>query len=648
MAQIGTDIAQSLFAARRFMSERRLDAADLLIDDVLTVAPADVNALGLRAVSLLARGEGERAFELLSVLVGNHPERADLVGHLGAAHRLAGRTEEARFCLERAVALDPQDGTHRGTLATLLVAAGDLAEARVQIAALLDLGRRQQSPEVVAQGHALSARVALLERAPLAAESALRKALALRPDDAADLALLSDVLARLHRRDEALDLARQLYVKAPTDHGGATLLARRLMDMNRLDEAEHHLRRIVATAPHHVDGNHLLAICLAVKGQGARALAQFGALVRRAPSDAEMQVRMATLMRVSGDLDKALAFARIAAQQPLEPAQALRDELLLALGRLGEVWPVPPEVPAPAAVTVPLGTPASEVVLFARFAAGLAPAGGRIVCHGEPDLLPLLAGVVGLAPTAEPATPGAVALSDLPAVLGIGAEGPPTAPYLAVEAARNDAWQQALRDFPRPLVGLVWDEAAPGLTLDAIVGALGERPAQTGTFVSLVFDERRRQLATHPAIVDAGAQFADSRDLAAAVAQLDLTVGADGLALHVAGALGREGVVAVPPHLPWAWAHREGRSLWYPTLRVARQPVPGNWVQALAEVRSTVQPDMVRDGAAPEGGASQDGAPAGAVQEGVAPDRTTPDRTSPQGAVHEGGVREAVMQEGEG
>jgi len=253
-------------------------------------------------------------------------------------------------------------------------------------------------------------------------------------------------------------------------------------------------------------------------------------------------------------------------------------------------------VPSPPAVTVPLGTPAAEVLLFARFAARLAPEGGRMVCHAEPDLLPLLAGVVGLAPTAAPAASEAVALPDLPALLGMGPEGPPAAPYLAVETGRNDRWRQALEDFPRPLVGLVWDEAAPGLTLDTLLGTLGPRPAGTGTWVSLVFDARRAHLAAHPAIIDAGARFTDFRDLAAAVAQLDLTVGADGLALHAAGALGRAGMVAVPPQQPWMWAQREGRSLWYPTLRVARQPVPGSWAQALAALRSAVQPDEAAQG----------------------------------------------------
>lgn len=589
MEPVETSPEDALAAARRFMATGRFEAADLLVDDLLAAEPGHVDALVLRAGALLARGNVERAFELLGALASRQPGRADIVANLGVVHRLAGRVEEAGFCFERAVALDPEDGAHRAAFATFLLAAGDLDGARAQAEVLLDIGRRRGEPELLARGHGLAARIALPKQGPLAAERLLRQALALRPDDAADLALLSDLLAGLGRRAEALDRAREVYLKAPTDPDAALLLARRLAEMNLWEEAERHLRRIVATAPHHVEAGHLLASRMVLKGEGARAVAAFGDLVRRAPEDVELLARMALLLRLSGALEKALSFAQIAARQAPEAprVQALREELLLALGRVDEVWPVPREPSSPVAVTVPLGTPAADVVLLARFAARLAPPGGCIPCHAEPELQPLLAGMVGLAPTIEPAPPGAAPLTDLPALLG-AAEALPAAPYLAVEAWRDGRWRAALEAFPRPLVGLAWEEDAPGLTLDAVLAALWPRPAGTGTWISLAFDGSRRQLAAHPAIVDAGARFADFRDMAAAIAQLDLVVGVDGLALHAAGAMGREGVVAIPAHQPWAWAPREGRALWYPTIRVARQAAAGRWEDVLDALRSAI------------------------------------------------------------
>lgn len=580
-------------AAQQFMAGGRVDEADMLLDDILSATPGHVNALCLRASSLLARGQRDRAFSLLSELATQCPDRADIVGNLGMIHHMEGRGEDARFCYERAVALRPEEGSYRISLATVLISIGEVGEAREQIVHLLDIGRTQGNREFLAEACSLTARIALMGNALFEAERALREALELRPGHAMDLSLRSDVLARLHHRQEALALAEQVYRKAPADRDSVMLLARRLLDLNRFAEAERHLRRTVATAPNHVEANYLLATLLVLKGEGARALASFAGHVRQAPNDAGLLMRMATLVRLSGDLEKALSFVELALKQEAENGAALllRDDLLLALGRISDVWPEKPEAERPAtvpAITVPLALPSGDVLLLCRFASRLAPSGARIVCHAEPDLLPLLVGISGLLPTDEPAQAGAVPITDLPDLLGVG-EDPASAPYLAVEEGRYARWAEGVAHLPRPLIGIVWDEASPGLTLDALMKTLTESLGGEGTVVSLVFDQGRSQLGAYPAIVDAGVHFTDSRDLVAAVAQLDLVVGSDGLAMHVAGALGREGVVAVSSLQPWGWAQRDGRSLWYPSIQVVRQPAPGSWDTAHAVLASAVR-----------------------------------------------------------
>ncbi|MEP9377954.1 tetratricopeptide repeat protein [Aquabacter sp. CN5-332] len=580
-------------AAQQFMASGRIEEADMLLDDVLSAMPGHVNALCLRASSLLARGQKDRAFSLLSELATQCPDRADIVGNLGMVHHMEGRGEEARYCYERAVALRPEEGAYRVSLATVLISIGEVAEAREQIVHLLDIGRETDNRELVAEARSLTARIALMGNALFEAEQALRDALELRPGHPMDLSLRSDVLARLQHKEEALALAEQVYRKAPADHDSVVLLARRLLDLNRFAEAERHLRRTVATAPNHVEANYLLATLLVLKGEGARALAGFAGHVRQAPNDAGLLMRMATLVRLSGDLEKALSFAELALKQEADngAARLLRDDILLALGRIGEVWPEKPEEErsgAVPAITVPLALPSGDVLLLCRFASRLAPPGQRIVCHAEPDLLPLLVGISSLLPTDEPAQAGAVPITDLPDLLGVG-EDPAAAPYLAVEEGRFVRWADAVAHLPRPLIGIVWDEVPPGLTLDGLVKMLSESLAGAGTVVSLVFDQGRSQLSAYPAIVDAGMNFTDSRDLAAAVAQLDLVVGSDGLAMHVAGALGREAVIAAPSLQPWVWAQRDGRSVWYPTIQVVRQPAPGSWDTVLATLASVVR-----------------------------------------------------------
>lgn len=591
-------------AARAFLAQSKLDEAELLIDEMLQSDPGHVDALALRASAFLGRGQRDRAALIFSTLATQCPDRADIVADLGVTHLSGGHPEEARLCFERAVALAPADGRHRVCLVKVLLSLRDLAAARAQMTALIDLVRREDDPDLTAEALFLAAHVALAEGNLVSCERQARQALALRPRDAAGLHMLSHVTARMNRADEALAFAEEAHVLAPTNHDVAATLARCLMEKGRFDEAERHLRRILATAPQHVDAAHLFAMHLIQKGEGAKGLAQFAGLVRCAQDNPDLVLRMATLARANGDLAKALTFVDLALKQAphlREPAW-LREEILLAMGRVDEVWPAKTQdqVPVlPPAVTVPLGLPVGEALLLARFARRLVPAGERIVCHAEPDLLPLLAGVAGLAATATPTVPGALTITSLPHVVGIGRDLA-TSPYLAIETARHVRWRDATAHLPRPLIGLVWDETVPGLTLDALAPAVVEALDGRGTLISLAFDARRRQLPADPDIVDAGAFFTDASELVGAIAQLDLTIGTDGLAMHVAGALGRPGLIAVPAYRPWMWAAREGQALWYPTVRVAHQTVPGRWDGVLAELKSAMRDVLTRGDEPPQ------------------------------------------------
>ncbi|WP_035713554.1 hypothetical protein [Azorhizobium doebereinerae] len=581
-AHLDAHLDAHVAAAGRLMSAGRHAEAEILVAEILAQAPEQVDALLLRAAGALARGAAEPAFALLADLAGRHPGRADVIANLGAAHAALGRPEAAVACLEQAALLAPHDGTRRAELAAALLAQDEGARARAEILAVQQLAQAADDAGLMAEGWSLAARLLLREGRPGPAEAALRHALDLRPGHGPDLALISDILAGEGRLEAALACAEEAYLAAPADHGRAVALAGRLMDLGRLEAAERHLRRVIATAPHHPEATDALARVRILAGDTAGGLAAFAALVRRAEGDPGALLAMARLLRLAGELEKALAFAEQAFQRAPDAAEAahLRTHLLLALGRFGEVWPVPEDgPPAVAALRIPEGLAAGELVLLARFARAVAPAGGAVPCHAEAALLPLLEGIVGLAATAAPAPADALALTALPSLLGSDA-GAPGAPYLAVDAARHARWGAALEGLPRPLIGLAFEAGAQGLRLADLAAALAGR----GTLVSLAFGPERAQLSACPAVVDAGADFADARDLAAAMAHLDLVAGSAGLALHMAGAMGMRAAALVPAALPWPFAHRDGASLWYPNMRVLPAQRPGDWAAPLAEL----------------------------------------------------------------
>lgn len=101
-------------------------------------------------------------------------------------------------------------------------------------------------------------------------------------------------------------------------------------------------------------------------------------------------------------------------------------------------------------------------------------------------------------------------------------------------------------------------------------------------------DAGRHDLKDWPEAIDAGRHFTDFAQMIALIANLDVVIGPDVAMLHIACALGRPGVVAAGCHRPWAWANQDGRSLWYPTLRVATQSQPGAWDAVVETLRAEV------------------------------------------------------------
>jgi ADP-heptose:LPS heptosyltransferase len=65
---------------------------------------------------------------------------------------------------------------------------------------------------------------------------------------------------------------------------------------------------------------------------------------------------------------------------------------------------------------------------------------------------------------------------------------------------------------------------------------------------------------------------------------LDLVISVDSMPAHLAGALGVP-VWTLLHHEPdWRWMARGERTAWYPTMRLFRQPRPGDWEPVLARV----------------------------------------------------------------
>ncbi|WP_404424945.1 tetratricopeptide repeat protein [Nibricoccus sp. IMCC34717] len=181
----------------------------------------------------------------------------------------------------------------------------------------------------------------------------------------------------------------------------------------------------------------------------------------------------------------------------------------------------------------------------------------------------------------------------LPLALGVGVAVPLSGPrpYLKPTEAARERWARRLSGGG-PKLGLVWScNLRHRRGLVRVIGATAMRQAVrnwAGEIYGLVKEVRPEDRAAAAGWTDLGPELKDFDDTAAALERMDAVVTVDTSVAHLAGALGRRTLLVLPFGADWRWMERREETLWYPTMRLFRQPKPGDWGAVAEEVAGEV------------------------------------------------------------
>jgi hypothetical protein len=226
-----------------------------------------------------------------------------------------------------------------------------------------------------------------------------------------------------------------------------------------------------------------------------------------------------------------------------------------------------------------------DTIQFVRFLPALRRVAGTVTLWAQAELLALLddfPGIDRLLPLHD-GTPEVAFDVDIEVMeLAHALRATPTdiaaaVPYLREPAA---APHPALAAEPDAFaVGLVWDvgnwehqRAIP----PHLLATLGDIP-------SIRLYSLRPGAWSDPCLRITDAAGASIASLAATMRRLDLVVTVDTMTAHLAGALGHAVWTLLPTPSDWRWGAGVSTP-WYPTMRLFRQAVPGDWTAPLAAV----------------------------------------------------------------
>jgi ADP-heptose:LPS heptosyltransferase len=178
----------------------------------------------------------------------------------------------------------------------------------------------------------------------------------------------------------------------------------------------------------------------------------------------------------------------------------------------------------------------------------------------------------------------------------VHAFGASTSPYLKPDPVERARFRARYSDGRR-LVGLAWQTKNQKTgckrsidlhTLAPLFALQGIRwiSLQYGDFDAL---EQQAALAHAPILIDRNVdQFASVDLFASQVAAMDHVLTIDNSTAHLAGALGIPVWLMIPFAADWRWLKDRQDSPWYPSMRLFRQPGPGDWRSVLESVHAAL------------------------------------------------------------
>ena len=572
--------------ADAYAGQGNTEAAIASYRQAAALDPDDAESLFNLANLLAAKGELPEAAERYECVLQLQPRLAAVYDRLGEIRYRQGNLTAAAEAYRGAVALQPSCAEFHHHLASVLHRQGALAEAAASYRAVLAL-----QPGSAAAHYSLGVALQRMEDWNGAAESYVR-ALELAPDMAETYTNLGAVCLEMGDLNSASAMLRRALAQNPNLAGAAINLGAVLSKQGDTAGALDCYRHAVACAPEYAPAHCNLGFALEREGDLAEAQNCYRRALECQPDFATARFFLGTTHLLQANFREGwseyearwdtpeFARSRRSFSQPVWRGEPLAGERILLHAEQG------------------LG----DTMQFVRYVPLVAARGGRVVLEVQPRVHRLLANLPGAEKViargeALPEFRWHCPLLSLPLAFATDLTTIPAGvPYLHPDETEARSWSRRLEEDGNGLrVGLAWAgnpahvrERQRSLPLEQLAPLT---QVEGATFYSLQKGRAASRIQTLPEIrlVDLNSRQRDFADTAAIVANLDLVITIDTSIAHLAGGMGKPVWILLPYMADWRWLREREDSPWYPTARLFRQTVPGDWAAVVERVRKELE-----------------------------------------------------------
>lgn len=550
----------------------------------------------------------------------------------GYSLQRAGDLINAETNYKSALKQDPINADAHTLMGALLGERGDLAAAAIHLDRALAL-----SPDS-ADAHAARGNVYLMREDHAAATTSYERALCLDPANAAahfNLGLLLQTVGAKTRVHKHFSRAYELAPDIPDLLRNLTLS---YLGFERYAEALALNECVLDRSPRHFEALKCIGLVLQKTHRPLQALEYYGRARASGESDSEFLNNYGIVLQDLGRLDEAIA--------KYNDAIALKPDFTLAIWHrslayllqhdFAKGWPDyelrvasedlpmrPTEFPrwngealSGRTLLVYAEQGLGDEIMFSSCVPDVMAAGAHAVIECSPKLEPLFqrsfpqATVYSM--SADRALPRRALDASINLQIPIGSlplhyrsghmDFPDHRGYLCADSQRVERWRDRLAALgPGLKIGISWQGGTPrsrqpvrSMPLSTWQPILQSKGVH---FINLQYTDCEAELAEQRAAGGVAIHCwdeirTDYEETAALVTALDLVISVCTAVIHLGGALGRPVWVMAPFSPEWRYGFKSDGMPWYPSVRVFRQPVYGDWdavIQTVAKSLHTSQ-----------------------------------------------------------